>query len=353
MRHVAREEETIRERCHEAFLGITETAPPESHCRRCINAPQHLHQHRRARALLRTAADLLMVEECDDPHALRHALLRRSDEPLYARPDGRHIVETRRRQEFARRTSRYVLAENALRPKRAAPLERVRHEVERQQVVGVFRLFEFPDDPVFRFALQELLEREQRLHVLLCFEFPLFVHVAIHVDGEARDRHEREARVDEMRLGTERIDALFDDFAREAERPVEPRAVDHAAIRLDIHEAIARALGLYRRRLQAEAREIRMRRRHVERPLRTDCEGEERPIIDVHEILPARFQIPRRAEPQLRKSCRVKLPHRIPDRMIGGHRRINKMQERLHVIRDFYFLLIFHKYLIPLPARPS
>mgnify|MGYP000301113513 CR=1 FL=1 len=135
--------------------------------------------------------------------------------------------------------------------------------------------------------------REERQHVLLRVERLPFVDLAVHVDGKMRYRQEWPADVDEVHLRRVRVCAREHNLARKRQRSVEPRAPDHAAVDLDVERAVSLRCD-DRRGLDAQAREVRVRRRDVQVRARVlpDAEGHERRVKDAHEIRFARLQMP-------------------------------------------------------------
>ena len=145
--------------------------------------------------------------------------------------------------------------------------------------------------------------REERQHVLLWVERLPFVDLAVHVDGKMRYRQERPADIDEVYFRRVRVRTREHDLARKRQRPVEPGAPDHAAVDLDIERAVSLRCD-DRRGLDAQAREVRVRRRDVQVRARilSDAEGHERRVKDAHEIRFARLQMPGLPRVELHKA---------------------------------------------------
>ena len=309
MRHVHGEQESLRERPRVRRLAA----------RLRVDAPQRPSEHRGARSLLRTAADLLVIEERDEAHARRHAAGRRAEEPLEARPDRREIVEARRGQKLIRE------------PQRAARLEGIRRKLIGKDFLlrhaEQRRKCRLPPVPFAHIAE----ERRERQHIRLRVEPALLVDLAVHVDGEARNRHERPAEVHELRHGMERVRAAQHDTPRESERTVEPRAQDEAAVRLDIEHAVASAREP-RRGFQPEAWEIRMRRRHAQRPCVPHREREQRRPVHRDEIPSARRELPVLRERELRKASAAQSRRRGRHRMRRRRRLLNERKKRLNLM---------------------
>ena len=274
VRHVDGEQKSVGER----------TADGVAFARKLlIDAAQHIAEHGGTGTLLRSAADLLVVEERDEANALCGM---RFFDALEAGEHGGEVVEPRRGDEFVAKSEG------------AARLARVSAEIVGED--GVSLCFAGFGEPGVEEVLFCVLTEEsgERQHVFLRVQGAVLVDVTVHVDGKARDRHERLLKVDEPHLGMKGVLAAQHDFARERERPVEPCAQDESAVRFDVERAAAvmchACLGL-----QAKAREVRVRRRHKERRavalerLLADDEGEERRAVDAQEVASAGGKTPR------------------------------------------------------------
>ena len=151
------------------------------------------------------------------------------------------------------------------------------------------------------------------------------------MDGEARNRHERPPEIDKAHLGMKGVLPAQHDLAREAERPVQPRAQNQPAIRLNIQQAIALAHEP-RRWFQPEAWKIRMRRRHAQRPRRADRERQQRRAIDADEITPATRKLPGAAKFQFLEPRPAELFRRGCHRMARRRRGRDEIQKFLCLV---------------------
>ena len=284
-------------RHHEAVCGaaqIIALVKPE----RKADAPQHVGEKARIRALLAGAAYLFVVENAQSRQTGRIAGL---EEAAQAAEHALQIVEPGRGDEFVLRA-----------PDRAG-----RAGIEKQILREKFLLFHaegFRGESVGAFRTGE---REQRRHVRAHIVALAFVRAAVHVDGEVGDQRDGASEVQQPR--DEFAPLAQRDAPGNRERAVQPRGAEHPAVffHAQSHVAVGRDNGVL---LELEAGRIAVRggEQKADRGRLRHAEGDQRRAVAAHESARAGDERPALRLLQLGKARVRKGPGRVLHGVKGG-----------------------------------
>ena len=269
---VSRDKEALREHAEIPFLV---------HPQRERNAPERIGEQTRRRALLRLAADLLVVERAEDRHAAGGF---RRKEALEQAEHAAEIVQPGREEKLV------------LRAEARAARAHVQAQILAEHLVLLYARGLGHDAAE---AVRGFLHAIERERVDVRHELKAVVRGAVHVNGDGGDHGQIAVYIDQLRLQPSVL--RRHDAARDGKRPVEPRAHEHAAVffRRQLH---IRAGLFLRVVLDLERGGVGMRGGHQEargRALR-DAEGQKRRAVARDKVFPARRQRPCVLLPQLR-----------------------------------------------------
>ena len=269
---VRRDKEALRKHAQIPFLIQSQ---------RKRDAPERIGKQARRRALLRLAADLLIVERAEDRHAAGGL---RGQKALEQTEHAAEVVQPR--------------GENKLvfRAEASAACAHIQTQVFSEHLVLLHACSLGHDAAEAAGGLLHPVERER---VDICHELKAVVCGAVHVDGDGGDHGQIAVHIDQLRF---QLPVLRrHDAACDGKRPVEPCAHEHTAVFLRRQLHIRAGLFL-RVVLDLERGGVGMRGGHQEACGRTlrDAEGQERRAIARDEVFPARRQRPCVLLPQLR-----------------------------------------------------
>ena len=269
---VRRDEEALREQAQIPFL-------PEPQRER--DAPQRVAQQARGRALLRLAADLLIVKRAED----RHAAGRRCRKEALQQPEhAAKVIQPRREHKFVLRTKD--------RPARAD----IQAQILAEDLVLLHARSRSHDAAE---AAGSFLHAVERKRIDVRHELEAVVRGAVHVDGDGGDDEQITVDVDQLRL---QLPVLRRDHAAgDGQRPVKPGTHEHAAVFFRRQLNIGPGL-LFRVVLDLEGGRVGMRRGHQKARgrARRHAEREQGRAVARDKILSARRERPRVRLVQLR-----------------------------------------------------
>ena len=261
---VGGDEEALRKQHTVALLAVAQ---------RQADAPHGITQKRGRSALLRCAADLLVVEHT--AHGDRRTFLR-IRKALHAAEGALEIVKLRGKDKLA------VGAE--LRTPASAVQEQIRADDALLLDADAFRNDSQKAPRTFGGAVQRQgVDRSGVLHAVVC--------AAVHVYRNARNDEQVTVNIHELRF--ELIALAHDDASCDAERSVKPRRHEHTAVLLGAELNVC-VRGLFGVLLDLEGGGIAVRRRHHKAGGRAfwDAEGDDRGTVAADEILAALPKLP-------------------------------------------------------------